>query len=583
MEKWLETIYSDGSPYFVTNNNPKKGEPVAIFLRIAESAPVKAVELMYRRSGQIIKRSMKKDKIVHGLQYFRQVAISYDRVLKYTFRIITDTEIYYYTQCGISKHQVDDTYAFQIVYDWKECSWVNKSCVYQIIPDTFYKGEFQGVVQNGTYRYHGYDTIQMTDWKQPPLFYEDGCCADLYGGNLYGVIDKLDYLADLGVGAIYMTPIFKSLSNHKYDTTDYYEVDSYLGGNEALKELTTKAHEKGIKVILDIALNHTGDDAVWFEQAVKHCEEEEYYFFQENGEYLAWNGILIYPKLNYHSEKLRNVVYRDRDSILKHWMNPPYNVDGFRFDTTNETANYGDMAFHLEFWRELYGELKGEKSDVWLMGEEWHDASMYLQGDMWNGSMNYFGCARPVRQFVGQADLIDISYNGYKNSGFGAEELIHQIVHFNAKIPWQVRQMQYNLIDGHDLPRLHNDAGISPKMRECAILLQFALEGAFSIYYGDELSIDGRGDVAEGFRYPMPWDKVEKEETIIGLYKKLNNLKKSEAAFGDGGLKFIPVNSEVLGVARFVEDTVFLIVCSKSEFSQRAVISLGAFLIKICL
>lgn len=577
MEKWLETVYSDGSPYFVTNNNPKKGEPVAIFIRMSEMAPVKAVELMYRRNGQVMKKSMKKDKLVYGLQYFRQVAISYDRVLKYTFRIITDTEIYYYDQRGIVKYQVDDTYAFQVVYDWMECGWVNKSCVYQVIPDRFYKGEFQGNVKDRTYQYHGVDTIEMQDWNSPVLYYKDGGCADFYGGNLYGLINKLDYLEDLGVGAIYMTPIFKSLSNHKYDTVDYYEIDPYLGGNEALKELTAKAHEKGIKVILDIALNHTGDDAIWFEQALQHRQEREYYFFKENGEYLAWNGILIYPKLNYNSERLREIVYRDRDAILKYWMKPPYNVDGFRFDTANETANYGDMSFHLDFWRELCSELRNEKPDTWLIGEEWHDASMYLQGDMWNGSMNYFGCARPVRQFIGQADLIDISYNGYRNSGFSAYELIHQITHFNAKIPWQVRQMQYNLIDSHDSPRLHNDSRLSSKMRECAILLQFALEGAFSIYYGDELSIDGRGDVAEGFRYPMPWDKEDREDGINTLYRKLNYLKRQEKAFQDGGLKFIEINAEILGVARFVEDKVFLIVCSKSDALHNIGISLDAF------
>lgn len=592
MEKWVDTIYTDGSKYFISNPQAKVGEPIAIYIRIASYAPVEKIIIQYRINGMMIQKKMKKSYMLNGLQYYRVVVLTPEAKLYYSFKIVTANELYYFTQAGIKTYMQDEIYAFKFLFNEKQPSWVENAVFYHLFLDRFYCGNSKISVNTGEYEYLGYKSIGMKEWNQMPLNYDQARCLDFYGGDLEGIIKKISYLKELGITAVYLSPIFSSPTVHKYDTIDFYSVDFHLGGEEALIQLSNLLHKHGIKLILDIAINHVSCENEWFNKSKIYFDEKkgaynnanaierEFFFMNDKNLYIGWNSLEQYPKLNYESLKLREIIYQGENSVLKKWLKEPYNIDGWRFDTATEIGRFGTNNVSSELWEDIFKNLKEVNEEIYLFGEEWYDAYEYQQGDKWDGAMNYFGCARPIRQLLGEIDLVDCGTSISKmreRNHYSAEDFRNQIVQYYGKLPWSIQKSQYNVLDSHDCHRLHNNPYITAKKRKMAIILQYSLVGAASIYYGDELDIDGRLDAAEGYRYPMPWKK-EKSESFFYFYKKMNELKRNEDAFADGGFKFIGNQDDIVVIARFTQESLFLIIASIANASKEISISLDAFI-----
>ena len=294
-------------------------------------------------------------------------------------------------------------------------------------------------------------------------------------------------------------------------------------------------------------------------------DEREYYFFEgDTKSYYAWAGFDSLPTLNYTSEKLRDEIYRAEDSVLRKWLKPPYSIDGWRFDVADVFARKDEIQLDHELWPEIRRAIREENPDAYILAEDWGDCSQYLQGEEWDSPMNYFGCARPVREFVGDWDLFLVK-----------EEVIHQtkpnqsgkalakrIRQHLCKIPFALQQVQFNLLGSHDASRLHNNPNISWEAVKVANVLLFTLPGTASIYYGDEAGIDGRMEDTEGCRYPMPWDKDFKKEAPYKCYQTLAHMKRENKAFCGGGFKILWEEGKVFAFARFTEEQLFYVVCS---------------------
>ncbi len=206
---------------------------------------------------------------------------------------------------------------------------------------------------------------------------------------------------------------------HKYDCIDYFQVDPHFGGNEALENLTKKLHENGIKIILDVSINHTGiahkwfnKDGTFFPKSVgaynnKNSLEREYYDFDENNNYRAWVGVKTLPALNYESLKLREIMYNGKESFVRKWLSAPYSIDGYRFDVGDNTARNNYSQLHHVIWPQIRNVIKSINKEAYILAEDWSDCGEFLKGDEWDSSMNYFGFARPVREFVGEVDLFN--------------------------------------------------------------------------------------------------------------------------------------------------------------------------------
>lgn len=579
MENWLESVYSDGSAAFVSNPTPTIFETVRIRLRMYADAPVDLVVLRTTPNGGEEKVDMHRAYTEGPFVYWECPLRMEENRMRYHFYIVSGNKIFYYTQKEITTYLPEHSYDFQLVADYVQPAWVKDAVFYQIFPERFCNGDPSNDVQTEEYTQDGYPSIRMDSWEDKPLDYAHSHCMDFFGGDLQGIQQKIPYLKELGVTAVYLNPIFYAPSCHKYDCLDYFRVDPHFGGDEALASLSRALHENGMKLILDISINHTGTAHRWFNRDGQYFDKSEgaynnpdsversYYFFEKDNGYHGWWGLESMPTLNYTSDSLREIVYRGEDSVLKKWLKEPYSIDGWRFDVADVFGRNGKVQLAHELWPEIRKSIREVNPQAYILAEDWGDCSQYLQGSEWDSPMNYYGCGRTIRQFYGEQDLFMMRHPvlsqlpGYMT----AEDLEHRVMQHLARMPYALQQNQFNLFDSHDTSRFHTDPRITDADFRGAVLFQFLLLGAPSIYYGDEANIDGLYGTNEGCRYPMPWSKPFQNGEKYRLYHKMAQLKKEHPALSEGGMKFLYAKTDVFVIARFWKDDILVGVISKSD------------------
>ncbi|MBQ2898206.1 MAG: alpha amylase N-terminal ig-like domain-containing protein [Oscillospiraceae bacterium] len=590
MENWLISVHSDGTESFLSNPNPNLSETVKIRIRLYENAPVKNVVLISYPNGTENFTEMRPIKTERGfIWYETELKITENR-MPYQFALACENKIYYYTQRGISTHIPDHSADFVLLADYKQPEWVRDSVFYQIFPERFCNGNPENDVKTGEYSQNGFPAVKIPDWNSVPEDYAHAHCLDFYGGDLEGITEKIPYLKKLGVNALYLNPIFAAPSVHKYDCLDYFHVDPHFGGDEALEKLCAALHENGMKIILDISINHTGTDhkwfnrdGAWFEKSVgaynnPDSPERGYYFFGEENSYLGWFGVETMPVLNYTSDSLRNAIYRAKDSVLKKWLRPPYSIDGWRFDVADVFARNNEIQLDKELWPKICRSIREENPKAYILAEDWGDCPEHLQGDQWDSPMNYFGCGRIIRQFYGEADSFMSRSSVLGNIKYKATagDVKTRVIDHLSKIPFVFSENQFNLFDSHDVPRLHCNPDITPEYYRGAVIFQFLLPGAPSVYYGDEAAIDGLPETMEGCRYPMPWDSDFEKSDTYKLYSRIISLRRKKGSLRHGSMKFLHAEGNILAIARFTETEAFIGVISNGEKDEKILLPLGA-------
>lgn len=590
MKKWLESVYSDGTEEFVSSPSPKLGEIVKIRIRMYADAPVEHVLLRSVPNGGERLDEMHIVKTERGLVYYEADMRMSENRMQYHFYLVCKNVVYFYTQKEITTYVPDHTYDFVLLANYVQPAWVKEAVFYQIFPERFCNGDESNDVRSGEYSQDGFPTIHMPSWDARTLTYQEGHCLDFYGGDLQGVREKIPYLKELGITAVYLNPIFHAPSVHKYDCIDYFHVDPHFGGDEALAQLSAALHENGMKLILDISINHTGidhkwfnRDGIWFDKSVgaynnPDSKERSYYFFGEDNSYHGWYGVETLPTLNYTADSLRDVIYRAEDSVLKKWLKPPYNIDGWRFDVADVFARNDAVQLADELWPEIRRSIKAVNPQAYILAEDWGDCAHYMQGNEWDSPMNYYGCGRVIRQFLGEPDLFMGRNAILRNIPYKmtAEDVKNRVTEHLAKLPYALQQNQFNLFDSHDVSRLHNNPAVHPEEYRGAVIFQFMLPGAASIYYGDEAGADGVLDSNEGCRYPMPWGKDFKAEKNYLLNQTMAHWKAEHKALSHGGMKFLYAQEQVVALARFRGDEVFVGILSTGDRDVKIRLPLGA-------
>ena len=367
-------------------------------------------------------------------------------------------------------------------------------------------------------------------------------------------------------------------------------MDPHFGGDEALAQLSKVLHDNGMKLILDISINHTGTahrwfnrDALYFDQSEgayhnPDSKERDYYFFNEDNTYHGWFGNAGLPTLNYTSEALRDVIYRSEDSVLKKWLKPPYSIDGWRFDVADVFARNDAVQLADELWPEIRKSIRSVNPQAYILAEDWGDCAHYMQGDEWDSPMNYFGCGRVIRQFLGEPDLFMGRNEILKKVSYKmtAKDVQNRVMVHLAKLPWVMWENQFNLFDSHDVSRLHCNPSVRWDEYRGAVIFQFMLTGAASIYYGDEASIGGTMDSNEGSRYPMPWSRDIESGEAYRLNRTMAKYKAEHIALRRGGMKFLCAADRVFALARFWGDEVFVAVISADDSDRTIRLPLGA-------
>ena len=568
LPQWIESVYSDGTADFVSNPAPALGETVRVRVRFYDDAPVKAVILRTVPNGadtMIPARPVRRDR---GLVWWEAELRMSERRMQYQFYLITDDAVYFYTQRGVSACLPDQSADFVLLTDYVRPAWVREAVFYQIFPERFCNGDPSNDVQTGEYSVDGHPATKVEPWDTPAAEFAEGRCLDFYGGDLRGIREKIPYLKDLGVTALYLNPIFTAPSVHKYDCIDYFHVDPHFGGDEALAELSRALHENGMKLILDISINHTGAshrwfnrDCAWFPPTVgafhnPDSPERGFYFFNPDNTYKGWFGLEGLPVLNYTSEALREIIYKGPDSVLRKWLRSPWSIDGWRFDVADVFARNDALQLAHELWPEIRKAIREENPQAYILAEDWGDCAQYLQGGEWDAPMNYFGCARVIREFLGQPDhfLARCPEIRVLRRDLPAEDVKTRVIQHLSRLPWALQENQFNLIDSHDISRLHNDPALDPGDYRGAVIFQFMLPGAASVYYGDEAAIGGRPPSNEGCRWPMPWDSGFEQTERFRFYRTMMRLKGEHPALSRGGMCFLCTEGRVLSIARFTEE-----------------------------
>ncbi len=572
-------VYSAFSESFVAPLFPKKGEEVKISIVFSTRPDWVAIKY-YSDNGLLDSKPMIEDGTFNGeLRYSQKVKVSKDEFpFSYFFVFMVDNKAYYYSKDGVSRNCPNRKNRFKLIGSLSAPKWIASSTCYQIFPDRFSNGNPSIGAKAGMYKFDG-GIVTTPEFNSIPKSYPEAKCLDFYNGDLKGIEDKVEYLKELGIDLIYLNPITCSRTVHRFDSTDFFHVDEKLGGDEALISLIDTMHKNGIKVIVDISINHTSSDSPWLKEALEDRKSvyNSFYMIDENGAPRCWQGVPTLVQLDYRSKTLRGRIYNDYDSALKKFLRKPFEQDGWRLDVAPEVGRCDDIQLCQEVWREVRKELKGVKEDCYLVGEEWDDASEYLNGDMWDGTMNYFGAGRPIRSWLGERDRFLTSGWGHSPEcevPWNSRELEKALRDGVNALPDQMAFLQMNLFDSHDTPRLHNNAAIYNKKRYFGgLIILYLLPGMPNIYYGDEIALAGTMGSVEGSRYPMEWNDKKWDMETLEVYKALGKVRKL-SWLGYSAFDVESVNDDVLTIKRVGENSAIVGFINKTKTKSTVSISL---------
>jgi len=571
--RWEEGVYADGSELFISNLCPTLGDEISISIRVYSDSGIESVLLSTLVNGEERVFPMNYAHSKHAFDYYTVQIKIINNITKYHYKLIKDGIVWCYNQRGIESHSPLKIWDFTIIADGAFPKWVKEAVFYQIFPDRFYNGNPSNDIVEGEYELDGYKATKKNWTDTPPLYWENGN-VDFFGGDLEGIEQKIGYLLELGVNAIYLNPIFTAYSNHKYDCIDYFHVDKHFGGDEALIRLIEVLHKNEMRIVLDISINHVGKKHPW-------CNEHpEFFFYDETGQMEGWNGIVDLLVLNFNSEKLKEIVYIEDSSALKKRLMPPFNADGWRFDVGQSTGVMKESKLDMSLWREIRNEIKSIKPEAYLFAEHWDDCTMYLQGDMWDASMNYYGFTRAVRKFLGDADrFLDYKTNNSRLIS-GAKILKREVMEQYSLIPYSIWSNLFNLISSHDYPRI---GMVLPKEATMlSVMFLFVFPGVPCVYYGDEVGLKGYLEQDSGFRFPMEWNKERQDLEIYDLYRFLISYRRRMEVLKQGSFRFVYADADIIGIARFDEDKCVLFICAATKTQARCQIALDSIGIYEC-
>lgn len=605
-------VFSDGSVRYRCPAEPMPGDTVKIRCRTGRSN-VKYVFLVANDRKYLMKMT-ERDKLFDF--YEAEISVD-DSTVNYYFEIHSGLYVMYYNRKGVVGHH-EDYASFKIIPGFKTPSWAKGAVMYQIFMDRFCNGDKSNDVYDGEYTYIGEPVSNVTDWSKCP---EPMDVRSFYGGDIEGVISKLDYLEWLGVEVIYFNPLFVSPSSHKYDIQDYDNIDPHFGkivaddpeldpkeryamrvtdkrnldaSNELFAKLVDEAHKRGIRIILDGVFNHCGSYNKWLD-ADRLYEGREGYdngafisadspyrsFFKFNDEswpynksYDGWWGHDTLPKLNYEeSEKLYEYIM----NIAKKWVDRPYNIDGWRLDVAADLGHSGE--FNHKFWKDFRKSVKSTNPDALILAEHYGNPESWLRGDEWDSVMNYDAFMEPLSWFLTGMEKHSDEYRedlrGNSNAFFGAMRE-HML-----KMTTPSLQVSMNELSNHDHSRFltrtnrkvgrtaslgawEAGQGIMPSLMRAGVIVQMTWPGAPTVYYGDEAGVCGWTDPDN--RRTYPWG--HEDTMMLRFHREMIRIHRDYAALRTGSLLFLNELQDVICYGRF-DDTDQFVIAVNSGSSER--------------
>ena len=611
-------VFSDESKYYRKPVQPEAGEDCTIRIRTLKNN----ADEVYFISGS--KRMLMTLAETSGAFDYYEITISLtDEVVRYYFELRFESIVCYYNKQGITR-DLSDRNCFRIVPGFKTPEWAHGAVMYQIYTDRFYNGDKSNDVQTREYVYLKEYVQAVTDWNRPP---ENMDVRNFYGGDLEGVRQKLDYLQDLGVEAIYLNPIFVSPSNHKYDSQDYDHIDPHLGrivkdggdtlmwedrnnsnatsyiirttapenleaSDKLLEELCEEIHSRGMKIILDGVFNHCGSFNKWldreriyegqkgYEVGAYVSRESPYHsFFKFNNEhawpynefYDGWWGHETLPKLNYEeSPELFDYIMR----IGKKWVSPPYNVDGWRLDVAADLGH--SLEYNHYFWREFRKAVKEANPQAIILAEHYGEAGEWLLGDQWDTVMNYDAFMEPVSWFL---TGMEKHSDEFRKDLLGNGESFESAMRYHlASFMGPSALCAMNELDNHDHSRFltrtnHLVGRVAQHGSEAAgqnidpSVMREAVIIQMTFVGAPTLYYGDEAGVV-GFTDPdnrrtYPWGHEDRE--MLEFYRAAIHMHNRYDTLRQGSLKFLGCGYQYISYGRFSDKEQFVVVANSGD------------------
>lgn len=477
--------------------------------------------------------------------YFQgEISLTENRYRYYFELVDKDGKITYFDERGLRDEvEKNEWTAFQYAYLaeadlYEEEKWLQEAVVYQIFPDRFNNGDSS--INPG----------DVCGWGEKISTYS------MFGGDLQGIIDKIAYLKDLGITLIYLTPIFKSTSNHKYNTADYFQIDPQFGNLDNAKELIKKCHDNGIKIVFDAVFNHSGSDFFAFEDVLEKGENSKYkdwyYLYdypvdtKDTNYYTFGTNISKMPKLNTSNPEVREYLLK----VGEYWVKE-VGIDGWRLDVCDEVDH--------DFWRAFKKVVKAANKNAVIVGEIMHEANSFLKGDQMDSIMNY-----PFKQSI-------VEFFGNRNL---TVENFNNILAFNRAIYMDsITRQLWNLIGSHDTKRILTECDDHIDRMKLAIGFQFTYIGVPYIYYGDEIGINGGEDPQ--CRKCMIWEEEKQNKELLSFYKKMIKIRKENETFVYGDFNVIYCKDNVLIFERTLKENKIIVTINNKDTMDRININLN--------
>lgn len=613
-------LFCDGTSDYVIPAEPGIHEKVRLRFRTARDD---AQEVCLISGGEALQ--MQKISSGEVFDYYETKVQLTDTMFVYYFRIKSESEELCYHRCGVSEHPVE-YYNFRIMPGFSTPAWAKGAVMYQIFVDRFCNGDPSNDVEDGEYVYIGEPVCKVKDWNEFPAAMD---IRRFHGGDLQGVLDKLDYLEELGVEVIYFNPLFVSPSNHKYDIQDYDYIDPHYGviiedGGEVLSEgekdntratkyqkrtgdirnleasnrlfakLVEEMHTRGMRVILDGVFNHCGSFNKWMDRERIYEPQPEYekgayvsaqspyrdffHFFDEreeawpyNKNYDGWWGHDTLPKLNYEdSPTLEEYIL----NIGKKWVSPPYNADGWRLDVAADLG-YSNEYNHI-FWENFRKAVKSANPQALILAEHYGDPGEWLQGDEWDSVMNYDAFMEPLTWFL--TGMEKHSDERRTDLWGNADNFVNTMNHFMASMLTPSLQVAMNELSNHDhsrfLTRTNHIVGrvaqLGSKAAEEGINLAVMREAVAvqMTWVGAPTVYYGDEAGVCGFTDPdsrRTYPWGQENRELVEFHKEMIRIHKREKPLRTGSLKMLSWSSNVLAYARFQEGEQIIVVLNNSK------------------
>jgi alpha-glucosidase len=562
----LDRPHHDGSELYVPEPPLELGDEVVVRLRVPRGCGVDEVAVRYMHDGEPRIAPGVVDAETETDTWWRATFEAANPLTRYRWLVSGPTVPYgWVTGIGLVPFDRPDADDFVLSTGAAGPEWHLDSVVYEIFPDRFATtGAAVGEPPSWAVR---------RSWDDTPAPLGQGTGAEWFGGDLRGIEERLDHVEALGANVLYLTPIFPAGSTHRYDAVSFDRVDPLLGGDDALASLVRAAHDRGIRVLGDLTLNHTGDGHDWFRAAQldEQAPERSFFLFDDDvlHGYETWLGVRSLPKLDHRSAELRRRLVHGPDSVVQRWLREPYGLDGWRIDVANMTGRYRDVDVHLDVAASVRGAV-GEATggSGLLLAEHGHDARADLPGDGWHGVMDYMGFLRPVWAWLRGDELPAVLADSFlglpvgvpRIDGATAEESMRA---FRAGVPWPATQHSWLLLDSHDTARFGVVAGDRDRQL-VGVGLQMSGVGVPMVWAGDEIGLGGSW--GEDARRPMPWQRPETwDQPLFGAYRRLVELRRASAGLRRGGYRTVAAGPDAIAYLREARDERVLCLAARAS------------------